>query len=106
MLEGIVLSQSMRIPGISNLMENEKIPDDVVFLLTAPSGSGKTMYCRQFFTERLLKGDYCIYISSNLTDKHFASLFSNIEKLKLAENSKFINPLLDNAQSGKETSTV
>lgn len=106
MLEGTVLSQSMRIPGISNLMENEKIPDDVIFLLTAPSGSGKTMYCRQFFTERLLKGDYCIYISSNLTDKHFASLFSNIEKLKLAENSKFINPLLDNAQSGKETSTV
>ena len=96
----------MHILGISNLTENEKISDDVIFLLTAPSGSGKTMYCRQFFTERLLKGDYCIYISSNLTDKHYASLFSNIEKLKLNENSKFINPLLDNAPSDKGTSTL
>jgi KaiC/GvpD/RAD55 family RecA-like ATPase len=83
----------MQIPGISDLLDKGTIPDSVL-LLTGPAGAGKSMYCRQFFADGLFDGDYCIYVSSNLTDKQFRSQFSNIEKLKLIENSKFINPYL------------
>jgi len=83
----------MQIPGISDLLDKGAIPDSVL-LLTGPAGAGKSMYCRQFFTDGLFDGDYCIYVSSNLTDKQFRSQFSNIEKLKLIQNSKFINPYL------------
>jgi KaiC/GvpD/RAD55 family RecA-like ATPase len=81
----------MQIPGISDLLDKGTIPDSVL-LLTGPAGAGKSMYCRQFFTDGLFDGDYCIYVSSNLTDKQFRSQFSNIEKLKLIQNSKYINP--------------
>jgi KaiC/GvpD/RAD55 family RecA-like ATPase len=83
----------MQIPGISDLLDKGTIPDSVL-LLTGPAGAGKSMYCRQFFTDGLFDGDYCIYVSSNLTDKQFRSQFSNIEKLKLIQNSKYINPYL------------
>lgn len=83
----------MQIPGISDLLDKGTIPNSVL-LLTGPAGAGKSMYCRQFFTDGLFDGDYCIYVSSNLTDKQFRSQFSNIEKLKLIQNSKYINPYL------------
>ena len=83
----------MQIPGISDLLDKGTIPDSVL-LLTGPAGAGKSMYCRQFFTDGLFDGDYCIYVSSNLTDKQFRNQFSNIEKLKLIQNSKYINPYL------------
>jgi KaiC/GvpD/RAD55 family RecA-like ATPase len=83
----------MQIPGISDLLDKGTIPDSVL-LLTGPAGAGKSMYCRQFFTDGLFDGDYCIYVSSNLTDKQFRSQFSNIEKSKLIQNSKYINPYL------------
>jgi KaiC/GvpD/RAD55 family RecA-like ATPase len=83
----------MQIPGISDLLDKGTIPDSVL-LLTGPAGAGKSMYCRQFFIDGLFDGDYCIYVSSNLTDMQFRSQFSNIEKLKLIQNSKYINPYL------------
>ena len=60
------------------------------------------MYCRQFLTDGLLDLDYCIYISSSLTNKQFNSQFSNIENLNLIQNSKFINPYLYNASPDKQ----
>ena len=83
----------MQIPGTSALFEKGTIPESLL-LLTGPIGSGKTMYCRQFFADGLLDRDYCIYVSSSLTDKQFRTQFSNIENLNLIENSKFINPYL------------
>lgn len=83
----------MQIPGISDLLDKGSLPDSLL-LLIGPSGAGKSMYCRQFFSDGLFDGDYCIYISSSLTNKQFRNHFSNIETLNLVQNSKFINPYL------------
>ncbi len=91
----------MRIPGTTALIEKGTIPESVL-LLTGPIGSGKTMYCRQFLVDGLLDKDYCIYVSSSLSDKQFRTQFSNIENLNLIENSKFINPYLLNGSVGNQ----
>jgi KaiC/GvpD/RAD55 family RecA-like ATPase len=83
----------MQIPGISDLLDKGVIPESLL-LLIGPAGAGKSMYCRQFFSDGLFDGDYCIYVSSSLTNKQFINHFSNIEKLNLIQNSKFINPYL------------
>ena len=91
----------MRIPGTTALIEKGTIPESVL-LLTGPIGSGKTMYCRQFLVDGLLDKDYCIYVSSSLSDKQFRTQFSNIENLNLIENSKFINPYLLDGSVGNQ----
>ncbi|HET7146948.1 MAG TPA: ATPase domain-containing protein [Candidatus Nitrosopolaris sp.] len=90
----------MQIPGISALIEKGSIPESLL-LLTGPIGAGKTMYCRQFLVDGLLDRDYCIYVSSSLTNKQFRTQFSNIENLNLIQNSKFINPYLHNGPLDK-----
>jgi KaiC/GvpD/RAD55 family RecA-like ATPase len=91
----------MQIPGASTLIEKGTIPESLL-LLTGPIGAGKTMYCRQFLVDGLLDRDYCIYVSSSLTDKQFRTQFSNIENLNLIENSKFINPYLHSRPVGNQ----
>ena len=83
----------MQLPGISDLIDKENIPESLL-LLTGPVGAGKSLYCRQFFADGLLEGDYCIYVSSSLTNKQFRTQLPRIEKLTLIQNSKFINPFL------------
>jgi KaiC/GvpD/RAD55 family RecA-like ATPase len=83
----------MHIPGISLLTDKKTIPKSLL-LLTGPVGAGKTMYCKQFFEDGILERDYCIYVSSSLTNKQFRTHFSNIENQDLIQNSKFINPYL------------
>ena len=83
----------MQIPGISHLIDKGTIPESLL-LLTGPIGAGKSVYCRQFLADGLLDRDFCIYISSTLTNKQFRTQFSNIENLNLIQNSKFINPYL------------
>jgi KaiC/GvpD/RAD55 family RecA-like ATPase len=85
----------MHIPGISDLLDRGDIPRSLM-LLMGQSGSGKTIYCRQFISEGLFDGEYCIYVSSSLTNKQFRNQFSNIEKLNLDQSSTFINPHLYN----------
>lgn len=85
----------MQIPGISDMVGKGAIPESLI-LVTGPSGSGKSVYCRQFFTDSLSEGSYCIYISSSLINKQFRNQFSKIEKLDLDQNSLFINPYLYN----------
>src|SRR3954452_3047482 len=85
----------MHIPGVSDLLDKGDMPQSLI-LITGPSGSGKTVYCRQFFAEGLFDGEYCIYVSSSLTNKQFRNQFSNIEKLNLDKSSTFINPYLYN----------
>ena len=91
----------MHIPGVSPLTDKGTIPESLL-LLTGPIGAGKTMYCRQFLVDGLLDRDYCIYVSSSLTDKQFKTQFSKIENLNLIENSKFINPYLHNGPVGNQ----
>ncbi|MFZ0511314.1 MAG: ATPase domain-containing protein [Candidatus Nitrosopolaris sp.] len=86
----------MHIPGTSVLTDKKTIPERLL-LLTGPIGAGKTMYCKQFFEDGILDRDYCIYVSSSLTNKQFRTQFSNIENLNLIQNSKFINPYLYNS---------
>ncbi|MBV9668192.1 MAG: hypothetical protein JO327_08685 [Nitrososphaeraceae archaeon] len=92
----------MQIPGISDLLDKGVIPESLL-LLIGPAGAGKSMYCRQFFTDGLFDGDYCIYISSSLTNKQFINHFSNIKKLNLIQNSKFINPYLHRSSLDSQT---
>ena len=87
----ILFFYQVRIPGISRLMNRDSIPDNML-LLTGAAGSGKSIYCRQFFLEGINHGDYCIYVSSTLTDKQYRSQFNSISELDLNNNSKFINP--------------
>ena len=91
----------MQIPGVSPLTDKGTIPESLL-LLTGPIGAGKTMYCRQFLADGLLDRDYCIYVSSSLTNKQFRTQFSNIENLNLIQNSKFINPYLHNGTVGNQ----
>jgi KaiC/GvpD/RAD55 family RecA-like ATPase/class 3 adenylate cyclase len=66
-----------------------------ILLLSGPSGSGKTMYCRQFLLEGLLKGDKCIFISTDLSKRQFNLLFSNVEAESILDRMEFINPCDD-----------
>jgi len=91
----------MHIPGTSVLTGKSTIPERLL-LLTGPIGAGKTIYCKQFFEDGIFDRDYCIYISSSLTNKQFREQFSNIENISLIQNSKFINPYLYNIAQGKQ----
>ena len=66
-----------------------------VLLLSGPSGAGKTMYCKQFLLEGLLKGDKCIFISTDLSKRQFNLLFSNVENRNILDRMNFINPCDD-----------
>jgi KaiC/GvpD/RAD55 family RecA-like ATPase len=66
-----------------------------LLLLSGPSGAGKTMYCRQFLVEGLLKGDKCIFISTDLSKSQFNLLFSNVEARNILDRMEFINPCDD-----------
>ena len=66
-----------------------------ILLLSGPSGVGKTMYCRQFLLEGLLKGDKCIFISTDLSKMQFNSLFSKVENKNILDRMEFINPCDD-----------
>jgi KaiC/GvpD/RAD55 family RecA-like ATPase/class 3 adenylate cyclase len=84
-------SSTPKIPGISSLVDKD-IPSGL-FLLCGPIGSGKSVYCRQFFLDGIEAGDYCIYVSPNLTENQFRNMFSPIPGSTLSETTKLINPL-------------
>jgi archaellum biogenesis ATPase FlaH len=81
-----------QIPGLSSFSDKDRIPSGLL-LLYGPIGSGKSIYCRQFFLEGIAKGDYCIYLSSNLTERQYRNMFTTISESDLSHNSKFVNPL-------------
>lgn len=82
-----------QIPGIFDLTGKSSIPPSL-FLLVGLAGTGKTMYCRQFFIDGILHGDYCIYVSPSMTEKKFRSMFPMLEAVALDKTSKFINPYM------------
>ncbi|MBD0361147.1 MAG: hypothetical protein ICV56_10600, partial [Nitrososphaeraceae archaeon] len=95
----------MQIPGQSNLITKETEIPDSLLLLCGPAGAGKSMYCKQFFVDCLMNGDYCIYISSSLTDRQYRSLFADVDESKLLQDSHFLNPYLQKALAGHSTSS-
>jgi KaiC/GvpD/RAD55 family RecA-like ATPase/class 3 adenylate cyclase len=84
-------SNKPKLPGISSLAEKD-IPNGLL-LLCGPIGSGKSVYGRQFFLDGIEAGDYCMYLSSNLTENQYRNMFSTIRESTLSETTKFINPL-------------
>jgi KaiC/GvpD/RAD55 family RecA-like ATPase len=66
-----------------------------ILLHSGPLGAGKTMYCRQFLLEGLLKGDKCIFVSTDLSKMQFNALFSNVEDENISHRIEFINPCDD-----------
>jgi KaiC/GvpD/RAD55 family RecA-like ATPase len=80
-----------KIPGISSLVDKD-IPNGLL-LLCGPIGSGKSVYCRQFFLDGIEAGDFCIYVSSNMTENQYRNMFSTVQDSTLSQSTKFINPL-------------
>ncbi len=81
----------MQIPGLYNLTGKDAIPQ-TIFLLSGSSGTGKSIYCRNFYLDGLLNRDYCIYMDCLLNSIDFDNKFKNVEKKILNQNSLFINP--------------
>ena len=104
-------NRSVLIPGIYLPFQSL---GSKILLLSGPSGVGKTMYCRQFLLEGLLKGDKCIFISTDLSKMQFNALFSNVEDKNILDRMEFINPCDDKsllynderAASGKRISNA
>jgi KaiC/GvpD/RAD55 family RecA-like ATPase/class 3 adenylate cyclase len=82
-------SRSPLIPGINLPLQNT---NSKILLLYGPSGVGKTLYCRQFLREGLLKGHRCVFVSTSLSKMQFDALFSNMDGTKPVDSIKFINP--------------
>jgi KaiC/GvpD/RAD55 family RecA-like ATPase/class 3 adenylate cyclase len=72
-----------------------------ILLLSGPPGAGKTMYCRQFLLEGLVKRDKCIFISTDLSRIQFNTLFYNPESSQVPGKIEFINPLGDEVAAGE-----
>ena len=97
-------SNRSQIPGLSSLIDKDRIPYGLL-LLYGPIGSGKSVYCRQFFLDGIEEEDYCIYLSSNLTERQYRNIFSNLNESDLSHNAKFINPLRYDANEFKDKLT-
>jgi KaiC/GvpD/RAD55 family RecA-like ATPase len=82
-------SRSPLLPGIDLPVQNT---NSKILLLHGPSGVGKTLYCRQFLREGLLKGHQCVFVSTALSKRQFNGLFSNMDARKPVDPIEFINP--------------
>jgi KaiC/GvpD/RAD55 family RecA-like ATPase len=96
-------SSSLFIPGIYLPFQSR---GSKILLLSGPSGVGKTMYCRQFILEGMLKGDKCIFISTDLSKMQFKALFSNVEDKNILDRIEFINPCDDMSLPYNEESSA
>jgi KaiC/GvpD/RAD55 family RecA-like ATPase len=83
-------SRSPLLPGIDLPVQNT---NSKILLLHGPSGVGKTLYCRQFLREGLIKGHRCVFVSTALSKRQFNGLFSNMDDRKpVVDPIEFINP--------------
>ena len=95
----------MQIPGLHQITNKDTIPESI-FILNGNPGVGKSVYCRNFYLDGLLNGDYCIYIDCLLDFKNFKNLFSEIEEEILNQNSLFINPYKLEVEVSKKLNMV
>jgi archaellum biogenesis ATPase FlaH len=112
-LDGMNKNKSpIQVPGILELIGrsgpgNKKTSDNAIilppslFLLTGPSGVGKSVYCRQFIRDSLQRGAHCIFLSAAMNARQFVAMFPAELTGKLTENSSFINPFMGVGISGQ-----
>lgn len=62
-------------PGSKKLVEGD-LPSQS-FLLMGPSGIGKTIFCKQFICNGLLKGESCIYLTTDESPKSIENSMKN-----------------------------
>ncbi len=81
------------IPGLNELLGKDIAIgiDSAVFMLAGPVGSGKTMYCKEFFNGSLKRGGYGIFISSIMGERQFKRHFLD-EYESYVGKFRFINP--------------
>lgn len=94
----------LQIPGIQEFTYDGTIPNGIL-LLAGPAGIGKTMYCRQFLVEGLRRGDQCMFISSNLTEKQSKELLYDQESYASRANLICINPFPFTSSSKRDVET-
>ena len=95
----------MQIPGLHQITNKDTIPESI-FILNGNPGVGKSVYCRNFYLDGLLNGDYCIYIDCLLDFKNFKNLFSEIKEEIFNQNSLFINPYKLEGEVSKKLNMV
>ena len=95
----------MQIPGLFNLTNKDTIPD-CIFILDGNQGVGKSVYCRNFYLDGLLNGDFCIYMDCLLDPIEFKNFFSDIKEDIWDQNSLFINPYKIKGQIDKKLDIV
>ena len=100
------MKSPIQIPGIAELMgrssgevsDNNKSKNTVlgpsIFLLTGPSGVGKSVYCRQFLLDALQRGLPIIFLTAALNHRQFKMMFPPEQTTKLAQYSTFLNPYI------------
>ncbi|HVX01905.1 MAG TPA: ATPase domain-containing protein [Nitrososphaera sp.] len=67
--------EATTIPGAGKLLGGRELPDGLVILLLGPSGAGKTVYCQQVVRDGIAYGDYCVWVSSSMSEKEFGRTF-------------------------------
>ncbi|MCI0565063.1 MAG: hypothetical protein MN733_41890 [Nitrososphaera sp.] len=82
--------EQVQIPGSAELVESGVLPSGII-LLVGDTGTGKTMYCRQFLLDGLRGGHLCILISPTLSQKQLKELFL-ADAEALPGDFKFIDP--------------
>lgn len=95
----------MQLPGLYNLTHKDAIPESI-FILAGNKGVGKSVYCRNFYLDGLLNGDFCIYIDCLLDATDFRKLFSDVKEDIFNQNSLFINPYKIKCQIDKKLDLV
>ena|SRR5690349_20069155 len=88
----------MQIPGQAFLTNSKSIPNSI-FILNGNQGAGKSIYCREFFQDGLLNGDFCIYVDCLLDNNEFFNSFLEIRNENINHNSFFINPYRINVEN-------
>jgi KaiC/GvpD/RAD55 family RecA-like ATPase len=93
----------MDLPGFEQAI-NKDIVNPPLILLKGPAGTGKTLYCRQFLLEGLALGGVEVFVSSDMGERQFRNLFSNLptakmDQIKFLSISKLISGSKENWRS-------
>lgn len=111
-----MIKRPVKIPGIQTLIGESREDDKAaggrtdgnegsflgtgLFLLIGPTGSGKSVYCRQFMTDALVSGSFCMFLSCRMNNRQFEMLFPQELRQTLAHSTRFINPFSGSGISG------
>jgi KaiC/GvpD/RAD55 family RecA-like ATPase len=79
----------MDLPGFEQAI-NKDILNSPIILLKGPAGTGKTLYCKQFLLEGLTLGGAEVFISSEMSERQFRNLFSDLPAAKM-DQVKFLS---------------